>query len=166
MTEVTAGVLPVLLAFGYGALSALVPVVNAEAFLVASVATVPTTTGRVAVVAALGAGQTIGKLAFFLAARRGRSRRAGRSPRRRSSSTSPRRRRIVDLGTRGLALLDRPAPAAGVVLASASVGIPPLAVTAVAAGVRRMPLPLFLGCTLVGRVARFGTLAVPVALAR
>ncbi|MGL5850900.1 MAG: hypothetical protein ACRCZD_08990 [Phycicoccus sp.] len=172
MSDLSVGVLPVLLALGVGALSALVPVVNAEAFLVASVATVNGTGMRVALVVALAGGQAVGKVAFFLAARRGRSiraghrTRAGRSRRVPSPSTSSFRRRAGDLGTRSLALLDRRAPAAGVVLASASVGVPPLAVTSVAAGIRRTPLSLFLGCALAGRVARFGALAVPVALAR
>ena len=66
---------------------------------------------------------------------------------------------------RGLELLDRRLPAAGVLLTSAAVGLPPLAVTTVAAGARRTPASLFVACTLTGRLARFGVLAAPVVLA-
>lgn len=61
--------------------------------------------------------------------------------------------------SRGLGLLDRPWPAAGVLLASAAVGMPPLAATSVAAGARRTGPALFAGCTLVGRFVRFGLIA-------
>ncbi|MGL4743916.1 MAG: hypothetical protein ACRCXL_05945 [Dermatophilaceae bacterium] len=165
MNDLGTGAVPVLLALGFGGLSALVPVLNAEAFLLASAAVAPTTAVQFALVAALGVGQTAGKVVLFLAARRGRELRAGR-PRRPRRQRGRLQQRLGILGARALALLDRPAPAAGVLVASASVGIPPLAVTSVAAGTRTTPLWLFVGCTLVGRVARFAALATPVVLAR
>lgn len=69
------------------------------------------------------------------------------------------RARVRVWGERGLGLLDRPWPAAGVLLTSASVGVPPLAATSVAAGLRSTGPCLFTACTLAGRVARFGLLA-------
>ena len=56
---------------------------------------------------------------------------------------------------RAMDQMDRPATAACIVLASASVGFPPLAATSIAAGARRTPLPLFACCTLAGRLVRF-----------
>ena len=44
-------------------------------------------------------------------------------------------------------------------LTSASVGVPPLAATSVAAGLRTTGPWLFTACTLTGRVARFGLIA-------
>jgi membrane protein YqaA with SNARE-associated domain len=49
-----------------------------------------------------------------------------------------------------------------VVLVSAAAGLPPLAVVAVVAGLRRTPLVAFTVAVLVGRLARFGALAWPV----
>jgi membrane protein YqaA with SNARE-associated domain len=132
------------LALGVGLLSALIPVVNAEVFLLAATASVSPLVGVGAVVG-LAVGQVAGKLCLFTASRR--SRQAVTHRRRRRPAREPRW------------------PATGVLLTSAAVGVPPLAVTTVAAGARRTPAALFVACTLTGRLARFGVLAAPVVLA-
>jgi hypothetical protein len=73
-------------------------------------------------------------------------------------TTGPRGRLRV-WGRRSVLLLDRPWPAAGLLLSSASLGLPPLAATSVAAGLRRTGPALFAGCTLAGRLVRFGLIA-------
>jgi len=159
-------------AFGVGVLSALVPIVNAEAYVLALAATVPPVHGWSSV-AGIAVGQTVGKQLMFAAARRGsRSGRLTRptrlTRRRRSDDARPRRepgpfrRRLRAWGEQGLLLLDRPWPAAGVLLAAASVGVPPLAVVSVAAGLRSTPGLLVAACTLGGRAARFAVMAWPV----
>jgi membrane protein YqaA with SNARE-associated domain len=150
------------LALGVGLLSALIPVVNAEVFLLAATASVSPLVGVGAVVG-LAVGQVAGKLCLFTASRR--SRQAVTHRRRRRPAREPRWPRVRAWSDRGLELLDRRLPAAGVLLTSAVVGVPPLAVTTVAAGARRTPAALFVACTLTGRLARFGVLAAPVVLA-
>jgi membrane protein YqaA with SNARE-associated domain len=61
---------------------------------------------------------------------------------------------------RSLVWLQRPRAAGVIVLMSASVGVPPLAVVSAAAGVAKTPRPLFALTCLTGRVLRFGVLAV------
>jgi membrane protein YqaA with SNARE-associated domain len=146
----------------FGVASGVIPVINAEAFLAATAAASALPLAATAAVA-VGVGQTAGKLAVFLAARRGASwrlpgrRRRGSEPPgpSRSRPPGPVRRRLAELGRRGLALLDRPLLGGGVILASAAVGIPPLAVTTVAAGLSRMRPLLFAVTVLVGRTGWF-----------
>jgi hypothetical protein len=76
------------------------------------------------------------------------------------------RKAIVAWGDRALGLLDKPWQAAGVLMASATVGVPPLAVTTIAAGLRTTSLPVFVICVAVGRGLRFAVIAVPTLLAR
>ena len=158
----------VALTVGVGLLSALVPVVNAELYLLAIVATASPVAG-VGAVLGLAVGQVAGKVCLFLAARRGGA--AGRRWRGRHAPAAPGRepaawrRRLPRWTLGGLGVLDRGLPAAGVLFTSAAVGMPPLAVTTVAAGVRRTPASLFVACALSGRLVRFGVLAAPLVLA-
>ena len=62
-----------------------------------------------------------------------------------------------------LPLLRAPLPGTGVVLLSATVGLPPLAVVSAMAGVARLRLTLFVAACLLGRLVRFGAIAWPVA---
>jgi hypothetical protein len=158
----------VVLTVGVGLLSALVPLVNAELYLLAVVATASPVVGVSAVVG-LAVGQVAGKACLFLAARRGRA--AGERWRGRRTPRPPRlepaawRRKLSQWTLGGLGLLDRGLPAAGVLFTSAAVGLPPLAVTTVAAGARQTPTSLFVACALSGRLVRFGVLAAPLVLA-
>jgi hypothetical protein len=153
------------LLFGVG--SAFVPVMNAETYLTATAATVDARTA-VALALVVGIGQTAGKSVVFLAARSGRTLRMPwqRRPRKApapdadaglETDASPRRRFgwLREAGRRGLALMDRPLPGAGVVLVSSSIGVPPLALTAIAAGLSRMRLLIFAVTVLGGRTAWF-----------
>ena len=146
-------------ALGTGVGSALLPLLNAEVYAVGAAGrTGPAV--AVAVVVSLALGQTAGKLLLFEAARRGNSRlgrwfgaRAGRDGRGGRWSA-----RITEaLGSRRTG---HP-----LVLASAALGLPPLAAVSLAAGAsgqRRWEFGLL---CLVGRTARFAALALPAAWA-
>ena len=201
--------------FGFGVASALVPIINAEAYVLAVCATAASWPASFAMVALVG-GTLVGKLVLFLGARhrdrlgrllhrhgeavdaaqrsvaaeivhgeaaleQARARTEGQNTgttemidqRRRWRWLPPippwlRRmnRAIVDWGDRALGLLDRPWESAGVLMASATLGVPPLAVTTIAAGLRRTSLPIFIVCVIIGRAARFAIIAVPTLLAR
>ena len=160
----TASLLTLLLgSLGYGVASAFIPILNAEAVVVAAAAG-----GRTLAlvgVAGVTAGQTVGKVTIFLLVRKGvhhrfMRERGPRPPR----SLSGWRLRVRTWSERMLVQLDRPVVGGLVVLASAAGGIPPLAVVAVMAGLRRTSLPVFVVAVLVGRLARFAVLAWPVAV--
>ncbi len=150
------------LLFGVG--SAFVPVMNAETYLTATAATVDAGTA-VAVAVAVGIGQTAGKSVVFLAARRGRTlrmpwqRRPPPAPVPDGADAAPasggRFGWLREAGRRGLALMDRPLPGTGIVLVSSSVGVPPLALTSIAAGLSRMRLLIFAVTVLAGRTVWF-----------
>ncbi|MCL8026728.1 hypothetical protein [Nocardioides bruguierae] len=139
-------------ALGFGALSAFVPVANAELFAVAAGRHgASVTTG---LVLALAVGQTLAKVGLFEAARRG-SALLARHRRRPSSRWA----------THVAAHLGHRATRAPLVLTAATVGLPPLMVVSVAAGATAQPRWEFGALVLVGRIARFSALAAPVALA-
>ena len=148
---------------GYGFVSAFVPVVNAEAFVVAAAA------GAAALawwgVLGVTLGQTAGKVAIFLLARKGVHRRFLRArPKRPARPPAGGWRAAVHAWSSRLLLqLDRRWVGGLVVLVSAAGGVPPLAVVAVVAGLRRTPLVTFIVAVLVGRLARFAVVAWPVA---
>jgi len=149
-------------ALGLGAASALVPLVNAE-LAAAGIAVTADLPAAVLVALALALGQTAGKLVIFAAARRGRSRhRTG------PAHPTARRDRLGwrRLGDRGLGLLDSRWRGAGIVLMSAGVGLPPLALVSAACGVARTRPSDFALCCLLGRTARFLLLVVPLAIVR
>ena len=163
----------VLLSAGTGLLSALVPLVNAEVYAVAVGATASPLVAVLSAIA-LAAGQTGGKWAWYTSGRKGVEMRrslAERPPGRWSPGRwSPGKRRAEDGQERAgrLAVLterlhDRRS-SAGIVLLSGSVGLPPLALVAVAAGATRMRLRDFLLCCFAGRTVRFGIVILPLAL--
>ncbi|WP_327043084.1 VTT domain-containing protein [Micromonospora ureilytica] len=146
-------------ALGYGLASALVPVVNAEAYAV-----VAGQRGGHALIAvvALALGQTAGKLLLFESARRGsgrlfrkvaQRRKSGRAAARATRWTEPIRR-----------WLSRRRTALPTVLVSAAVGVPPLAVVSLAAGTAGLRRWEFAGACLSGRVLRFALLVLPAVL--
>ncbi|MGC4937356.1 hypothetical protein [Kribbella sp. DT2] len=154
------------LAVGFGIGSAVVPVLNAEAYVLG----VGVSGALDPVVAAVGVsvGQTIGKIVMFLAVRY-RPGYAGKK----SKEPKP-----LDLGTRwgrlrqwnrelSKRLLDALSDrrwGVPVTLLSASVGIPPLYGVALIAGASRMGVVTFSLSVLAGRLARFVTLALGVGL--
>ncbi|GHJ54592.1 membrane protein [Nonomuraea sp. TT08I-71] len=148
------------LALAYGLASALVPIVNAEAYAV-----VAGHRGGHALVTviALALGQTAGKLLLFDAARRGTGRLAQKLARRSRSG------RAAAAGVRWAGRiqrwLSRRRTALPTVLASAAIGVPPLAVVSLAAGTAGLRHREFAVACLLGRVLRFALLVLPAALA-
>jgi len=137
------GLLAVLGALGTGAASALLPLVNAEAYAILA-ATRSHAWLAVVLVIALAVGQTAGKLVLFESARRGAGRWAAK---------------LADSRWAGRAT----GPA--VVLGSATLGLPPLAIVSLAAGAAGQRRWTFGALCLVGRTARFAVLVLPVAFA-
>ncbi len=148
-----AELLALLTSIGFGAVSAVVPVVNAEAYIVASSVTV--LAGAVPIAVGVGIGQMVGKLLLFIGVRRGREfavfrrrRHQGRARRARLTGARALLARLLDLvGQKRWGL--------PIVLLAAVVGIPPLYAVALLAGATRMPALGFALTVLVGRVARF-----------
>jgi membrane protein YqaA with SNARE-associated domain len=153
------GLVEAMVTLGYGLVSALVPVVNAEAYAVLA----GHRTGHAAVVViALAFGQTAGKLLLFEAARRGTGRlnrklarrnRSGRAQARVSRWAEPIRRWLSSRRT-GLPT----------VFVSAAVGVPPLALVSLAAGTSDLRCWEFATACFVGRLVRFAALVLPTAL--
>jgi membrane protein YqaA with SNARE-associated domain len=142
----------VLMAIGVGIASAVVPLVNAET--AAGAAGLKMSIGlAIAVSVALALGQTLGKICLFEAARKGarvREARAKECPRK---PMPPWQRRLV-------ASLNGRWQANGVVLLSAGVGLPPLAIVSIAAGAVQSRRLDFAVCCLLGRTIRFATVTV------
>ena len=170
-------------AIGTGFVSALFPPVNAEAVLAVAVSV--TTTGRGMVwVLGLAVGQTIGKVVVYEAARAGRQlhtwRRAKQaadkalagqpttdaSPLEPASDSGTHRWRrfrawLARVNQRLLALMDGRWRTNAVMLLSSSVGLPPLFLTTVLAGLIKQRRLDFIVCVLVGRLAHFAVIAAP-----
>lgn len=143
-------------AIGLGFGSAILPVLNAEAYAVVSGAREPVTVAAF-VALALALGQTTGKLLLFEAARRGSARLA--------AITRRARHRPNRWTERVRGVLDRPRTGVPLVLVSSSVGLPPLAVVALAAGASAQTRVAFGVACFAGRLARFAAVAVPTAWA-
>lgn len=143
------------LGFAFGLGSALFPLLNAEAYAVASVARSPWLLIPIALTLAIG--QTVGKLILFEAARRGSSLRKSRK----GHSERGARRWMAWIQQ---ALRDR-RTALPLVFFSAGVGLPPLALVSIAAGSAGQSRPGFALMCFAGRTTRFAVLATPIALA-
>lgn len=157
--------LTILAALGYGALSALVPVFNAELYMGVVAAAADVSTAWMATVA-LSVGTMVGKLVIFEASKRGSSMFDKRS------ETLPRREPRTRLGRwvrsgSDLMVLWLKDPRLGpiTVLVSSVVGIPPLFVVAVLAGASGQNRILFCLAVLVGRFLRFGIITWPLTVA-
>jgi membrane protein YqaA with SNARE-associated domain len=132
--------------FAWCMASGLVPVINAELFLVAVAAVTPTP--RLWVIVALAtAGQMIAKTFMYLVGR--------------GVFRLPLASRRLDLA-RWSERVARWRSKDLLVFVSAAVGLPPFYVISILAGVVRLPYVRFLGCGLAGRLVRFTVLvAVP-----
>lgn len=136
--------------FGVGVVSAVLPLVNIEAYLVA-LGTTTTLSSLWLVAVAAGAGQTLGKIAWYEVARRSLSwpwveRKLGKP------GAQARRERWH---TR---LAARPWLSGAVLFASATVGLPPLLIMAVVAGQLELSRTGFVVIVLVGRTLRFAAI--------
>lgn len=153
MTTLIATVLA--LAVGLG--SALMPLINAEAYaLVTAAGASPSLV--MLVVLALALGQTLGKAVLFEASRRG----TRWLPKRRRQPSARAARWAERVG--GWLRSRRTGPA--VVLASAAAGVPPLAVVSIVAGAVGQRRSVFIPLCLLGRLTRFTVLVLPVAHVR
>lgn len=153
-----------LTSFGYGVLSALIPFVNAESYVVLSGIS---SIGRAApVVAGVALGQTLGKVLLFLGVRRGKQfpfvRREGARFRR--GTAGPFRRRLSQVIAFLLRLVGEKRWGLPIVLLAGVVGVPPLYAVALLAGATRMRIGWFAAAVLVGRTARFVLVARGVAI--
>ena len=154
------------LAVGFGIGSAVVPVMNAEAYVLG----VGVSGALDPVVAAVGVsiGQTLGKVAMFLAVRYRPGYAARRSKEPRPVNLDTRWGRFVqwnrEVSKRLLDAMSDRRWGVPVTLLSASVGIPPLYGVALIGGASRMGTLTFALTVLTGRAARFILLAAGVSL--
>jgi len=144
-----------LFALAYGAMSALVPVVNAEVYAVVAAGRTATPVALL-VVLALAVGQTAGKLVLFEAARLGR----GRFVRRHAEQGARSEREALWTPRIAEALRSR-RTGHTLVLSAAVLGLPPLAAVSLAAGAAGQRRWEFAAVCLAGRTARFVALALP-----
>lgn len=135
--------------FGVSIASALLPLINIEAYLGAVAAGRVGAVWPLATVAALG--QMIGKVGYYFL---GRSSLEWDWVRRRADTPKFRAR----LATWQRRIGDRPLLGGLVIFASATVGLPPLAIVSVIAGSLRLSLPVFFVVGFVGRVLRFASI--------
>jgi membrane protein YqaA with SNARE-associated domain len=153
MTDLLDGVASIVTAIGVGIASALIPIVNAE--VAVGTAGVTLSVGlAIAVSVAIAVGQTIGKIVLFEAARTGARVRAAKK------SEKPPKKPMPAWQQRLVKQLDGRWQTNGVVLLSAGVGLPPLAIVSIAAGACQSRRLDFAVCCLLGRTIRFVTLVI------
>ncbi len=140
---------------GFGVLSALVPLANAEAYVF--VARMSRTANPLSVVLGIAVGQTIGKVLLFYGVRRGKEFKGLRRHRAalRERSVGPRRTRVRALLAGLLALVGQKRWGLPITFVAAVVGIPPLYAVALLAGATRMRIGYFAAVVLAGRSLRF-----------
>jgi membrane protein YqaA with SNARE-associated domain len=132
--------------FALTVVSAIVPWVNAELIVLSLPVLAPSRSTLALLLLVATAGQMTGKVAVYWAARGG-----ARVP-------SPRVARLLERWRPRFAASRR--SAAGFVVLSSAVGIPPFFVTTLAAGALRMNLTEFIAAGTCGRLLRFGALVV------
>jgi membrane protein YqaA with SNARE-associated domain len=145
---------------GFGVLSAVFPLANAETYVIAS--QVSAVAGVIPIAVGVGIGQTIGKIALFLGVRSGRhSRFAHRQRSRRlAQPVGPTRERLRQMMHQLLVLVGTKRWGLPIVFLAAVVGLPPLYAVALLAGATKMRLLWFALVVLVGRLARFVLVAL------
>jgi membrane protein YqaA with SNARE-associated domain len=150
-----AEVAALLTSVGFGTLSAVLPVANAEAYVAAS--QFSHAAGPVAVVVGIAVGQTIGKILLFYGVRRGKEFKGVRHRRAvlRMRPVGPARARFRASVRSLLTLVGRKRWGLPITFVAAVVGLPPLYAVALLAGATRMRLHHFGAVVLVGRLLRF-----------
>ena len=132
--------------FGASIASALLPLINVEAILAVTATRHPETVAALVLVATLG--QMLGKLLWYWGGQH-----VDRAPWVARHLEKPKAKASLE---RWHARAEgRPWFTAGLLFVSASVGFPPYAITAVLAGVLRVPVLVFLVTGLLGRGLRF-----------
>lgn len=140
---------------GFGALSAVLPVANAEAYVAAS--QFSHAADPVAVVVGIAVGQTIGKVLLFYGVRQGKELTVVRHRRAalRIRPVGPARARFRASVRSLLTLVGKKRWGLPITFVAAVVGLPPLYALALLAGATRMRLQYFGAVVLVGRLLRF-----------
>jgi membrane protein YqaA with SNARE-associated domain len=133
--------------FGFSFASALIPILNVEVYL-GAVGTKTTVAEAFALALVASAGQTLGKIIWYAAARRSVD-----SAWVQKRLDRPKVRPVYDRWTERTE--GRPWYAAAVLFVAASVGIPPLLIMAVIAGALHMKFSVFVLSCFVGRFVRF-----------
>jgi membrane protein YqaA with SNARE-associated domain len=151
-----------LTSIGFGAVSAVMPVANAEAYVIAS--QMSSVAGVLPIAAGVGVGQTIGKLLLFLGVRRGKQFRFVRHQREkiRVATVGPVRQQFRSVIGTLLRLVGTARWGLPIVFLAAVVGFPPLYAVALLAGATRMSIVRFGVVVLVGRITRFVLVALGV----
>lgn len=147
---------------GFGVVSAIVPIVNAETYVVTAQLS---TAHALPLAIAVGVGQSIGKTVLFLGVRRGRDlpfvrRHRTSAPRPGARPPGRVRRQTRLVIARLLALVGTKRWGLPIVFLAASVGLPPVYAVSLLAGATSMALPWFFLTVLTGRVIRFVALAL------
>lgn len=143
----------------FGLLSAYFPPLNAEIYAVAAPVVFPES--WTIHVSAMTAGLVIGKVTHFVAAAKGAEAYTRRKEEKEDTEEGETKRtgrisrRLASWSKAMIGVLDRPRLGPLVMLASAGVGFPPLALVTVAAGIRRISLTVFVVVTTLGCLARF-----------
>lgn len=153
-------ILQLLASAGFGILSAVFPVINAETYVAASQVTA--LAGPIPVAVGVGIGQSLGKLLVFLGVRRGRDIAFFKTRREKAARVrvGPVRQRFQAVMAKLLELVGSNRWGLPITFLAAMVGLPPLYAVAVLAGATRMRAGWFYLVVLVGRVARFVAVAL------
>jgi membrane protein YqaA with SNARE-associated domain len=144
-----------LTSIGFGTVSAVVPIVNAEAYVIAS--QVSAVAGPIPIAIGIAIGQTVGKLLLFFGVREGKELPFVKHRReiRQQRPVGPTRAKFRAAMAKLLDLVGQERWGLPIVLLAAIVGIPPLYAVALLAGATTMS-PVWFGLTvLVGRLCRF-----------
>ena len=145
--------LALLTSVGFGTLSAVMPLANAEAYVIAS--QVSAVAGPIPIAIGVGIGQTIGKVILFLGVRRGKELKPVREATRPRRPVGPTRVRLRAVMAGLLALVGQKRWGLPIVGLAALTGIPPLFAVALLAGATQMRLAWFALVVLIARTARF-----------
>lgn len=158
----SAELLALLTSVGFGVVSAIIPFVNAEAYVIASQWSAAA--GPIPIAIGIGLGQTVGKLLLFLGVRRGKDFPfvQHRRERQQNQPVSRTRLRVRAVMSQLLALVGQKRWGLPIVFLAAVVGIPPLYAVALLAGATTMRIPWFVAVVLVGRIGRFVLVALGV----
>ena len=144
-----------LTSIGFGTVSAVIPIVNAEAYVIAS--QMSAVMGPIPIAIGIAIGQTIGKLLLFFGVREGKELRFVKHRReiQKQRPVGPVRARFRVSMAKLLDLVGQERWGLPIVLVAAVVGFPPLYAVALLAGATTMK-PVWFGLTvLVGRLCRF-----------
>jgi membrane protein YqaA with SNARE-associated domain len=150
-----AELIALLTSIGVGVVSAVIPIVNAEAYIIAS--QMSAVAGPIPIAIGIAIGQTFGKLLLFFGVREGKELSFIKHRRevQKQRPVGPTRARIRAAGAKLLDLIGKDRWGLPIVFIAALVGFPPLYAVALLAGATTMR-PLWFGLTvLVGRLGRF-----------